>query len=83
MYDRSIGHLLGNREIVMEYALYSVYYFFQSLFNITMHMDVADDVSIGSIIIAIMILSVVFASFGFMTNLLKKEERDSKKNKKG
>lgn len=64
----------------MEYALYAIYYIFQSFFNMTMHLDVTEDTSVGSIIIAVMILTVVFASFGFVNNLLKKEDRANAKN---
>lgn len=66
----------------MEYALYAIYYVFQSFFNTTMLFKVTEDTSVGSIFVAVMIFSVVFSAFGFMNSLLKQEDRENRKKRK-
>lgn len=50
----------------MEYTLLTIFYFFQSLFNMFITLQVADGVTVGGILIAIMIFGLLFSAFGFL-----------------
>lgn len=52
----------------MEYALYAFFYIFQSLFNTFMKMpvDKENDISMGTVFIACMILYTFFKLLGFI-----------------
>ena len=52
----------------MEYALLVLYYGIQKLFNIFMNIEVAPNVSVGGIFVVLIILSIIFASFGFISS---------------
>ena len=52
----------------MEYALLTLYYGIQKLFNVFMQIEVASNVTVGGILVVFIILSIVFASFGFISS---------------
>lgn len=52
----------------MEYALLVLYYGIQKLFNTFMNIEVAPNVSVGGIFVVLIILSIIFASFGFISS---------------
>lgn len=52
----------------MEYALLVLYNGIQKLFNTFMNLEVTDGVTVGGIFVVLIILSVVFASFGFLSS---------------
>lgn len=58
----------------MEYMLYSVFYFIQSLFNLLMNLEVFPGVSVGGILVSVFIFSVIFGCLGLFPS------RSGKKN---
>lgn len=65
----------------MEYALLVLYYGIQKLFNTFMNIEVASGVTVGGIFIAFIILSVVFASFGFISAFVSTDTRRSRSSR--
>ena len=64
MYDRCSGDLLGNWERMMEYTLYGFLYIIQRFFNLLLDLRVAENVSLGGIIVSVMILGALIYNFG-------------------
>lgn len=48
----------------MEYTLYSIFYLFQSFFNLLMNLEVVPGVSVGGVLISVFILSVILGCLG-------------------
>lgn len=64
----------------MEYTLYSIFYFIQSLFNLLMNLEVVPGVSVGGILVSVFVFSVIFGCLGlFSSGSSKKESRDPSK----
>lgn len=68
----------------MEYALLVLYYGIQKIFNTFMNIEVAANVTVGGIFVVLIILSVIFASFGILssgvnTNVPKSKNRGRSK----
>ena len=53
----------------MEYALLVLYNGFQKIFNLLMQIDIAPGVTVGGLILSVIIISIIFTSFGFMSSL--------------
>ena len=67
----------------MEYALLSLYYGFQKLFNLLLNIEVVNGVTVGGIIAVFIILSGIFASFGFMDSVIVSRYKSFSKANKG
>lgn len=61
----------------MEYALLVLYNGFQKLFNTLMDIEVASGVTVGGIFLAIIIISVIFTCFGFVSVLNRSDKSGS------
>lgn len=61
----------------MEYALLVLYNGFQKLFNTLMNIEVAPNVTVGGILLAIIIISIIFTSFGFISVLNRSDRSGS------
>lgn len=61
----------------MEYALLVLYNGFQKLFNTLMNIEVASGVTVGGIFLAIIIISIIFTSFGFISQLNRSDNSGS------
>lgn len=59
----------------MEYTLLTIFYFFQSLFNLFVNLQVAEGVTVGGIFIAIMIFGLVFSALGLFGDTKQKKEK--------
>lgn len=66
----------------MEYALLVLYYGIQKLFNTFMNIEVAENVTVGGIFVVLIILSVVFGSFGFISSSVNTTPPKSKKRRR-
>ena len=61
----------------MEYALLVLYNGFQKLFNTLLNIEVASNVTVGGIILAIIIILIIFTSFGFISVLNRSDRSGS------
>lgn len=52
----------------MEYALQSIFYFFRAILNLTLQMQVTDNVTIGGILFSLLLLSSLFYYLGITKN---------------
>ena len=52
----------------MEYTLYSIFYLFQSFFNLLMNLEVVSGVSVGGVMVSVFVLSTIFYCLGIFSS---------------